>query len=231
MKHSILVCLFVLMALPVRADFGLSNMVRKEIHHTPGMQESIPVPPAQKKDAQVQPQVQPQAQPQLQQPKAQELPFTKALHYPFTIHLASWQEQSDAMRQYERMRSRMEPLFITKIDLGPSGIWYRLDFGVFPTIKDAVLKLQEMKSKGLVDKGAFVGGSVPYAIETGVFKSRQEAQARLQYLADKGVVTYVVKEREDLYRLLSGAYPDEQSASAAMKDFAAMNLNPAVKKR
>ncbi len=226
MKHSILICLFVLMALPVRADFGLSNMVRKEIHHTPGIQDSVPEPPAQKQDAQMQMKALPQAQ-----PKAQEIPFAKARHYPYTIHLASWQDQNDAMRQYERMRSRMEPLFITKIDLGPSGIWYRLDFGVFPTIKEAVLKLQEMKSRGLVDKGAFVGGSVPYAIEIGFFRSRQEAQARLKYLADKGVVTYAVKERDDLYRLLAGAYPDEQSSSAAMKDLAAMNLNPAVKKR
>ncbi|MRR14549.1 hypothetical protein EG833_03800, partial [archaeon] len=183
MKHSILVCIFVLMALPVRADFGLSNMVRKEIHHTPGIQESVPELPAQKKDAQVPMQFSPQAQ-----PKAQEIPIAKAHNYPYTIHLASWQDQNDAMRQYERMRSRMEPIFITKIDLGPSGIWYRLDFGVFPTIKDAVLKLQEMKSKGFVDKGSFVGGSVPYTIEIGVFKTGQEDQARLKYLVEKGTV-------------------------------------------
>jgi cell division septation protein DedD len=227
MKHIVLVCLFVLAALPVRADFGLSNMVRKEIHHSPGMQESIPEPPAQKNDI---PQMQPQAVEQAE-PPAREGTLARAHHYPFTIHLASWQDRNDALRQYERLRSRMDPVFITKIDLGPSGIWYRLDFGAFTTIKDAVMKLQEMKTKGLVDKGSFVGGSVPYAIELGTFKAPEEAKARLKYLADKGIVTYVVKEQEGVYRLLSGAYPDQQSASAAMKDLSAMNMNPAVKKR
>jgi len=106
-----------------------------------------------------------------------------------------------------------------------------MDYGAFPTIKDAVLKLQELKGKGLVDKGTFVGGSVPYAIELGMYKSMKDAQSKAQKLAAKGVIPYVLKEREDIYRLLAGAYPNEKSAAPAMNDLMALNLLPTLKKR
>ncbi len=229
MKHISLICLLVLTALPARADFGLSNVVRKEIHHTPGVQvqETVPATPVPEK-API-PQDQP-AMPQNQAP-VQDASFTKVLHYPYTIHLSSSQDLPQALRQSETLQNKLDMVFVTKIDLGATGIWYRTDYGAFSNIRDAVLKLQELKAGGFVDKGSFVGGSVPYAIELGMFKTRQEALDKARSLSGKKVLPYVIKERDDLYRLLSGAYPDEKSAAPAIKDLAAMNLQPTLKKR
>ncbi len=224
MKRSIMVCILLMGALPLLADSGLSNVVRKEIHRT--------MPPAQAPAETIQETRAQPAQPVQEAIRGQKaVSFTKAASYPYTIHLASFENPNDAARRFERLKSKLDMLFVTKIDLGAPGVWYRLDYGAFPNIKEAVGKLQELKSKGLVEQGSFVGGSVAYAIEIGVYSSRQEAQSRAKALAGKGVAGYIIQEREDLYRLLSGAYPDEKSAAPALDDLASLNFAATVKKR
>ena len=221
MKRSIMVCILLMGALPLWADSGLSNVVRKEIHRT--------MPPAQAPAETIQETRAQPVQEAIREQKAAS--FTKAANYPYTIHLASFENPNDAARRLERLKSKLDMLFVTKIDLGAPGVWYRLDYGAFPNIKEAVGKLQELKSKGLVEQGSFVGGSVAYAIEIGVYSSRQEAQSRAKALAGKGVAGYIIQERKDLYRLLSGAYPDEKSAAPALDDLASLNFAATVKKR
>ena len=213
-----MMCTLFLIAFPAWADWGLSNVVRKEIHRT------NPVTPVQSGQELPAETPAPAAQ-------AQDIPYTKTINYPYTIHLSSSQDLSQTHRQIEVMRRKLEMVFITKINLGAPGTWYRIDYGAFSNIKEAVLKLQDLKSKGIVDADAFVGGAVPYAIELGIYKSQQEAQAAARDISRKGLVPYVVKEKDDLYRLLSGAYPDEKSAAPALSDLAALNLQPVLKKR
>lgn len=129
------------------------------------------------------------------------------------------------------MRSRLDPVYLTKIDLGASGLWYRIDYGLFPTIKEAVARLRELKAKNIIDKGAFVGGEVAFAIEIGAYESMQEAKDEAQELIDQGIVPYIVKESDSLFRLLAGAYPDEKSAAPAVSDLNALGYSPALKKR
>lgn len=221
MRYVILVCILTFAALPVQAQWGLSNVVTKEIHHVPGLPVAAQEMPAVSQEIPV----------TKQEVQAQSVPYTKVTNYPYTIHISSFETPQDAARQVERLKSKLDLLFVTKIDLGDAGVWYRMDYGAFPTIKDAVLKLQELKKQGLVDKGTFVGGSVPYAIEIGQYKNMEEARSKANKLADKGVVPYVLKEREDIYRLLAGAYPNEKSAEPAMNDLMAMNFLPTIKKR
>lgn len=219
MKRVLLVCVLFLAAATAWADWGLSNVVRKEIHRT------VPASPPQGMGVQT-------ADDPAQAAQGQGLLYTKTTHYPYTIHIASSKDAGQAQRLSELTRKKLaEMVFITKINLGAPGIWYRIDYGAFSNIKDAVLKLQELKGRGIVAKDAFVGGTVPYAIELGLYKSRDDALAAAGSLSRKGVVPYVVKEKEDLYRLLSGAYPDEKSAAPALSDLMALNLQPALKKR
>ncbi len=220
MKRSIMICILLLGTLPLWADSGLSNVVTKEIHRI--------MPPA---GTVQEPQVKPAQPVQAPMKEPQQATFTKDANYPYTIHLASFENPNDAARQLERLKSKLDMLFITKIDLGAPGVWYRLDYGAFPNIKEAVGKLQQLKAQGLVDQSSFVGGSVAYAIEIGVYPSRQEAQARAKALAAKGMTGYIMQEREDLYRLLSGAYPNEKSAAPALEDLTASNFAATVKKR
>lgn len=229
MKHVVLMCLVFLMASPAWADWGLSNVVKKEIHRTtPAGAAPAEALPAQPAEAAV-PGAAPASPPAAQ---AQEILYTKTTHYPYTIHLSSTQDLAQARKQLEHMKGRLgEMVFITKINLGTKGTWYRIDYGTFANVKEAVLKLESLKTKGLAARDVFVGTSVPFAIELGMFKTRQEAQAAAGNLAGKGMAPYVVKEKDDLYRLLYGAYPDEKSAAPAMSDLMSLNLQPTLKKR
>jgi cell division septation protein DedD len=221
MRHLILVCILSLTALPLQAQWGLSNVVTKEIHHTPGIPAAPPTPS-----------IQDNPEPSVTKQDVQQISYTKTTNYPYTIHLSSFETPQEAIRQVQRLKDKLDMVFVTKIDLGEAGIWYRMDYGAFPTIKEAVLKLQELKAKGIVvDKGTFVGGSVPYAIEIGMYQNMKDARSKAQKLTSKGVIPYVIKEREDIYRLLAGAYPNEKSAAPAMDDLMAMNLLPTLKKR
>lgn len=216
MKHVFLICILFLVAAPAQAEWGLSNVVKKEIHRTNPVNSlgTIPGPPVDAPAAQ-----------------GADVSYTKVNHYPFTIHIASSKELTKAHQQIEIMRRKLEMVFVTKINLGAPGTWYRIDYGAFSNVKEAVLKLQELKTKGVVYPDAFVGPSVPYAIELGMYRTQQEAQAAANSLNAKGVFPYIVKEKDDLYRLLSGAYPDEKSAAPAMSDLMALNLQPTLKKR
>lgn len=214
MKRGVLIGILFLAALPLRAEWGLSNVVTKEIHRSTDTAEEVreaPVPGVKQ--------------------GVQTGSYTKSMNYPYTIHLCSVQNMADASRQLEKMRSKLDMIFITKIDLGEPGIWYRLDCGAFPTIKEAVAKLQELKRAGLVEEGSFVGGTVAYTIEIGLFGTGQEARSKQGALSLKGVSSYIIRERDDLYRLVAGAYPDEKSAAPALADLKSLNFQPVVKKR
>lgn len=223
MKRLVLICILFSISLPLWADYGLSNVVTKEIHR------SSPV--EQPREKPVQEIVPPQTvMPQVSDTRP-EVSFTKTVYYPYTIHTSSWQDQSAAIQEVGKIRPELERVFITKIDLGTSGVWYRVDYGVFPTIKEAVVRLRELIADKVLEKGAFVGSTVPYAIEIGIYDSREKAEKIAGELEQKGIFTYTLKENDTLYRLLSGAYPDTKSASPAYNDLKAMGLHPTIKKR
>lgn len=220
MKRLILVCILSLVALPLWAGYGLSNVVTKEIHRAVPQEEPVPVP---------EPAVEPE--PEVLQPAPKIAAFTKTAYYPYTIHMSSWQKSEDAMAEIGKVRSVLDTVFVTKIDLGPSGIWFRVDYGVFPTIKDAVTMLRELMAQKVVEKGAFVGSAVPYAIEIGIYESKNKADDAATDLDKKGIMSYVLRETDTVYRLLYGAYPDTKSASPAYNDLKVAGLSPTIKKR
>lgn len=214
MKRLILLVVLSLFALPLWADYGLSNVVTKELHRTVVPEE-------------------PKEEPVEQVPEENEKPiyFTKTSYYPYTIHMSSWQDPQAAINQLREVRPSLETVFITKIDLGSSGVWYRVDYGVFHTIKDAVTRLRELVAKKVIEKGAFVGSTVPYTIELGMYNNKNEAVKTAQALEEKGIITYILQESDSLYRLLSGAYPDPKSAAPAYNDLKASGITPKIKKR
>lgn len=215
MKRCVLICALFLMAPPLWAGYDLSNTVTREIHRGPVIEEVQDEPLKQQTSEKAIAPVSP----------------AKTVYYPYTIHLSSWQDPKEACRQIEKMQSKLDMLFITKIDLGASGVWHRVDHGIFPTIKDAVARLRELKARDVIDKGAFVGGQVPYAIELGTYESVQEANDDARELKDQDMVPYVIREQDTVFRLLLGSYPDEKSAAPAMEDLKALGFDPTLKKR
>jgi len=223
MKRLVLICIMLSFALPLWADYGLSNVVTKKIHRSGPAQQPAEEP------------VEKAAPPQAVTPRAvepeREVTYTKTVYYPYTIHTSSWQDVSAAMTQIEKIRPQLEEVFITKIDLGTSGVWYRVDYGAYPTIKEAVTRLRELMAEKVLEKGAFVGSTVPYAIEIGTYESREKAEQTVRELEQENILAYTLKEHDTLYRLLYGAYPDTKSASPAYNDLKALGLHPTIKKR
>ncbi|HDP25360.1 MAG TPA: SPOR domain-containing protein [Deltaproteobacteria bacterium] len=209
MKRMLLVLILCLPTVSLWANYGLSNVVTKEIRRPEPVVEQVA--------------------PEVKKEEPRE--FRKTVHYPYTIHLSSWREYQAAVRQLQEQESDLTPLFITTIDLGSPGVWNRVDYGVFPSIKDAVFKLRALQAQGVTQKGAFVGGEVPFAIELGAFGASDEAEEKAEELRSRGVFPYIVKESEDYFRLLAGAYPDMTSASPAIEELKALGLNPILTKR
>jgi len=216
MKRLVLICIMFSTALPLWADYGLSNVVTKEIHRSSPVGEMNEEPEQEVVPSQTTPPA---------------VSYTKTLYYPYTIHTSSWQDPLDAIERVEKIRPKLGKVFITKIDLGASGLWYRVDYGIFSTIKEAVVRLRELVAEKSIEQGAFVGSTVPFAIEIGMYDTLEKAEKVAGELEQNDIITYVLKEDDTLYRLLCGAYPDAKSASPAYNDLNALGLHPKIKKR
>lgn len=222
MKRLFLMVVLCLSAIPLWADYGLSNVVTREI--TRGN-----VPPS------VAPQQLPARIPEQIPAKGPEPvaapALKKAAFYPYTIHISSWQNSKEAASQYEKKYRKLDKTFLTKIDLGQAGIWYRIDHGAFASTREATLKMKELQGKNIIDQDAFIGSAAPYALEIGVYAGKEGALAQAQKLRNTGVIPYVLKEAGGVYRLLAGAYPDEKSAAPAREDLNALGLKTKITKR
>ncbi|MEA3221667.1 MAG: SPOR domain-containing protein [Thermodesulfobacteriota bacterium] len=202
MKSIIMTLIIVFISLPALAELGLSNVVEKEIQRAPAMPQ-----------------------------KQHSIKYVKETFYPYTIHMSSWRDPAPAIEKMNSLRLTLRPTFITKIDLGKKGVWYRVDYGLFATIKDAVVKSRELQEAKIANKGAFVGMPVPYAIEIGTFKTEEQALAEQSRLRNLGVISYMVKESERCFRLLVGAYPDKDSTKLAQDDLGAIGISLKITKR
>lgn len=221
----LLVVWFCLASLPVRADYGLSNVVERQIDRAQATGQGIPVPPDE-----MTPPAQEQAQPGKKQQEAP-VQYKKSVFYPYTIHISSWQSKKDALSHQKRQAQSLDPVFVTKIDLGATGIWFRVDYGIFTNQKEANDRMNDLKAQGLIDQESFIGSAVPYAIELGVFPDRAGASDEARRLREKGVVPYIMKETATVFRLLAGAYPGKKSAGPALEDLVALGLQPKITKR
>lgn len=232
---------FFLVCTAAWAGYGLSNVVEKRIDRTETPQPPAVAPegiqgtaPSQAPGATgeaAEPGAPAPVAPREAAPaKKAEPRYEKTVFYPYTIHISSWQSKKDALNYHLKLSREFDPVFITKIDLGATGIWYRVDYGAFSLRQQALDRMNDMKARGLLGADPFVD-TVPYAIEIGVFSSRQDASAEAARLLKKGFSTYVISEGESAYRLLAGAYPDKKSAAPAVNDLAALGIPAKIAKR
>ena len=239
MKHIFLIVVVSLFTAPLWAGYGLSNVVTQKLDaqqapaQTPAPAgKQAPAPQAAPVPEKVQSQEKAPAVVPAPEKQPAAVEFKKTVYYPYTIHISSFKTQKEAVADYEKKYQGIDMTYVTKIDLGDSGIWYRVDHGVFSTVNEAMKKMKEMKNSGIInDPDAFVGSSSPYTIEVGIFGSNNEAMMQARKLQNKGQVPYVIKESADVYRLLSGAYPSEKSALPARQDMKAMGLQAKITKR
>ncbi len=228
MKRLMLFVVFLLVSLPLFADYGLSNVITKQIDRN---QQKEQPPAAAEKMSAPEPAQSAEPAPLDKTPTPAVPQFKKSAFYPYTIHISSWQTKKDAIAQYKQKYRKLDGVFITKIDLGPTGIWYRIDVGAFSSDNEAIKRMKDLQDTGVIDTESFIGSSVPYTIELGVLPDRDQAQKTADKLRGVGVATYIMKESDSAYRVLSGAYPNRKSSEPALNDLAASGLHAKITKR
>lgn len=230
-RLALMVVVFCLVALPGWADYGMSNVVEKKIDRGQPSEQEPPASPDAMSPAV--PAKVPGQTPAGKEKESEEAApsYQKTVFYPYTIHISSWQGKKDALNHRLQKAKSLDPVFITKIDLGATGLWYRVDYGAFPSQKDASSRMGDLQSQGIIDAEAFIGSAVPYTIELGVFRNKAGASSEADRLMQKGVAAYILKESDSAFRLVAGAYPGQKSAGPSLDDFAAMGLRAKIVKR
>ncbi len=228
MKRLILFVVFLLISLPLWADYGLSNVVTQHIDRN--QQKEQPFPSTEKMSVS-EPVKGAEPAPAGKTPTPAVPQFKKSAFYPYTIHISSWKTNKDAFAQYKQKYRKIDGVFITKVDLGPTGIWYRIDVGAYSQDNEAITRMKDLQDAGVIDTESFIGSSVPYTIELGVLPDREQAQKMVDKLRGAGVVTYVMKESDSAYRVLCGAFPNRNSSEPALNDLSALGLHAKITKR
>lgn len=228
MKRLILFVVFLLVSLPLWADYGLSNVVTQHIDRN--QQKEQPFPSTEKMSVS-EPVKGAEPAPVGKNPTPAVPQFKKSAFYPYTIHISSWKTNKDAFAQYKQKYQKIDGVFITKVDLGPTGIWYRIDVGAYSQDNEAITRMKDLQDAGVIDAESFIGSSVPYTIELGVLPDREQAQKMVDKLRGAGVVTYVMKESDSAYRVLCGAFPNRKSSEPALNDLSALGLHAKITKR
>ena len=196
----------------------------------------VPVRP-QVKAAKVKPTTNPQQRPHVVQraprvsrPIAAKPCAVAASGYPFAVHLSSWRDQAQAVQELERLGGRVAQLFITKIDLGPRGVWYRVDCGLAVNREVAEARRRTVMKSGLVDKGSFVG-EAPYTVELAQVDGLEQAHARQAEFRSQEVFTYLIGLGGQRFRVACGAFADAGSAQAVLNDLAALKIEAKLVRR
>jgi len=228
LKRLILFVVFLLISLPLWADYGLSNVVTQHIDRN--QQKEQPFPSTEKMSVS-EPVKGAEPAPVGKTPTPAVPQFKKSAFYPYTIHISSWKTNKDAFAQYKQKYRKIDGVFITKVDLGPTGIWYRIDVGAYSQDNEAITRMKDLQDAGVIDTESFIGSSVPYTIELGVLPDREQAQKMVDKLRGAGVVTYVMKESDSAYRVLCGAFPNRNSSEPALNDLSALGLHAKITKR
>jgi len=227
LRRLMLFVVFCLAALPLWADYGLSNVVIKQVDRNQPKQSAA--------DETSAPQAAPDKIPVQVSPveaSSHSVPqFKKSNFYPYTYHISSWQNKKDALAQYKQKFHKLDGVFITKIDLEATGVWYRIDVGAFSTRNEAGARMKDLQARGIIDTEAFIGSSVPLAIEIGIYSDKSDALKVADKLYGEGIVPYVMKESGSVFRLLAGAFPSSKSAYPELEDITAMGLESKITKR
>jgi len=171
-----------------------------------------------------------QRAPRASRPAAAKPCAVAASGYPFAVHLSSWRDQAQAVQELERLGGRVPQIFITKIDLGPRGVWYRVDCGLAVNREVAEARRRIVMRSGLVDKGSFVG-EAPYTVELAQVDGLEQAHARQAEFRSQEVFTYLIGMGGQRFRVACGAYSDAGSAQAVLNDLAALKIEAKLVRR
>jgi len=160
----------------------------------------------------------------------EETPCSRLPFHPFTIHLEMNQYKETALDAASDYSNSIGQSFVTKTYISNTP-WYSVDHGSFESVKDAVARMQELKGNKLIPKDAYVGAPMPYGVELAAADTKEKALKEVRRVRKSGVSAYVIQQNENCFRVMYGAYPNEDVAGFYEREIRSLGLSARVAPR
>jgi succinoglycan biosynthesis transport protein ExoP len=180
---------------------------------------ATPKAPSQDQSAGIVPKKAPKMTPQ----KMSKPAFTERA-FPYSLYLGSVPYPDQAEKGVARHQRNGIDAYWVEVELS-KGIWYRLYTGYFESEEQAEKFKEE---KGL--KEAEVK-ELPYANLIASCFSKKEAQAKAKALREQGCSPYVAKDDQGTFRVLVGAFYNEDRAQRQYSELKAKGIESEIVKR
>jgi cell division septation protein DedD len=130
----------------------------------------------------------------------QQASHEKNWSYPFSVKLDAFRTLEGARKSVAHHKKEGRSPYWVKVDLGKSGVWYRVYVGYFKDRKEAAsfIRNQDVTNATVVQ--------TPYANLIGSFSSIDGLKDKAGALEDLGFCPYVIRDRNDVSWLFVGAF-------------------------
>ena len=145
--------------------------------------------------------------------------------YLYSIRIASYNKEEDASKALIQEQKAGLPLYLAKVYLGSKGVWWRLFAGYYYDREAAMAAVAEhnLKDAQIV--------KTPYANLIGTFSSEAEMADLFKRLDAKGYSPYVIKDADDRFRLITGAFITKKGAQDQQRDLKADGFDSKIVER
>ena len=126
--------------------------------------------------------------------------------YPYSILLASYKQLQTAQKSFAVYKKKGLDPFWVKVDLGDSGIWFRVFSGNYADKKLAEAVIEELNLEGSLAK------PTRYADWIGGFADQQKLDEKIAELSALGFSPYVMAADTDIKQLYVGAFYTQKGA-------------------
>jgi len=144
--------------------------------------------------------------------------------FPYSIYLGSVPYPDQAENGVSRYQRRGIDAYWVEVELS-KGIWYRLYTGSFENEDQA----EEFKEKAGLVRGEVK--ELPYANLIAAYPSKKEAQAKARALEERGYSPYVAEDGNGTFRVLVGAFYDEDRAQRQYSELKAKGIESEIVRR
>lgn len=145
--------------------------------------------------------------------------------YPYSIRIASYNKEEHASKALTQEQKAGLPLYLAKVYLGSKGVWWRLFAGYYPDREAAKAAVAEHNLK---DAQIL---KTPYVNLIGTFSSEAEMEDLFKRLDAKGYSPYAIKDADDHFRLITGAYITKKGVQDQHRDLKADGFDSKIVER
>jgi cell division septation protein DedD len=149
----------------------------------------------------------------------------KAVSYPYSIYLGSYQSLDAATKAASEYKEKGLPPYWVRVDLGKKGIWYRIFMGHFSQGKEA---------EAIIKKNQWAEATVKetkYSALIGIYSSKDQLEKDSLALSSLGFCPYVIEKKKGDFELHSGAFYTRAKVEEHRNELASKGIQSQVVER